>query len=323
MPVSRNDVLLAYRYILGRNPENLEVVEQHLRDHTDFEALRRAFLTSGELSQQLGRPVAPSGPSPAVLPLEVDPIEVETVTDAATLNHLIEETARFWEAIGETAPHFSVVTAPEFRPDQISANEGLFFESAEVDKRLLLAVLRRAGRHPDDFSSLVEFGCGVGRMTALFAPLFREVIGLDISRPHLTLAEQTMARFGIRNARFIHVTAADLHPVSNFDLWFSRIVLQHNPPPVVLHILDKMFQGLAPGGLTVFQVPTYHVGYRFHISEYLAADLGTRMEMHAVPQRAIFDLARRHGCNLIEIREDGAVGINAEWLSNTFVFEKT
>ena len=210
-----------------------------------------------------------------------------------------------------------------FGPDHIAENEARFFASAEVDRRLLVGLLARIGRRPDQFRKLVEFGCGVGRMTAQFAPLFNELVGLDISRPHLRLAEQTMARFGHRNVRFVHVTPTDLHPVSGFDLWFSRIVLQHNPPPVIMHILDLMFRRLDPGGITIFQVPTYQVGYRFNIGAYLRGDLGSRLEMHVVPQRAVLELGYRHRCRLLDLREDtGVVSQTPDWLSNTFVFQK-
>ena len=43
------------------------------------------------------------------------------------------------------------------------------------------------------------------------------------------------------------VTAENLHPARGYGLWFSRIVLQHNPPPVMLAILRAAFRRLAPG----------------------------------------------------------------------------
>ena len=322
MTLSRNDVVTAYRYILGREPENDMVVEQHRRSHSDLASLRAAFLGSEELRRQLD--LKPGSPGLAVtLPLDAPPLSIETETDPATLAAVVAETSRYWEAIGETAPHWSVITAEEFGPEHIAENETRFFQSAEVDRRLLLALLARIGRSPDQFRTLVEFGCGVGRMTAQFAPLFREVVGLDISRPHLRIAEHTMSRFGHRNVRFVHVTPADLHPVSGFDLWFSRIVLQHNPPPVIMHILDLMFRRLEPGGITIFQVPTYQSGYRFDSAAYLRGDLGSQLEMHVVPQRAVLELGYRHRCRLLDMREDtGVVSQTPDWLSNTFVFQK-
>lgn len=329
MPLTRDDVIHAYRFILGREPESEAVIAEKLRDHPTLDDLRTAFLRSDEMRLQLGIGAAPPPPAPAgprigeTLPLEAPPLSIETRVDRETLAAVVAETARFWETIGETAPHWSVITSSDFLPDRIAENELRFFESAEPDRRLLLAILARIGRRPEEFRTLVEFGCGVGRMTALFAPLFREVVGLDISRPHLRLAAQTMARFGHGNVRFVQVTPADLHPETGFDLWFSRIVLQHNPPPVIMHILDLMFRRLEPGGVTIFQVPTYQVGYAFDAASYLRGETGRHLEMHVVPQRAVLELGYRHRCRLLDLREDtGVVSQTPDWVSNTFVFEK-
>jgi SAM-dependent methyltransferase len=323
VPITRNDVVQAYRYILGREPESEATIAQIIRDHADFPELRRVFLTSSELRLELNGLEGSGRTLAETLSLEAPALEIETTTDASTLAQVVARTGQFWNAIGETAPHFSVITSPDFQPDRIAENEARFFASADTDRNLLLALLQRIGRSPADFHKVVEFGCGVGRFTNHLAALFPEVIGLDISRPHLRLAEQTMARFGRSNVRFQLVTPQDLHPAAGFDLWFCRIVLQHNPPPVIMHILDRMFRLLEPGGITIFQVPTYQVGYRFSIADYLRGALGTNMEMHCVPQRAVLELGYRHRCRLLEIREDTpVVSQTPDWLSNNFIFQK-
>ena len=70
-------------------------------------------------------------------------------------------------------------------------------------------------------------------------------------------------------------------------------------------------------------MPTYYVGYRFSIAEYLQSDLGSTLEMHAVPQRGVLDLAHRLRCSLLDIREDTPVIARYPvYLSNTFIFQK-
>jgi 2-polyprenyl-3-methyl-5-hydroxy-6-metoxy-1,4-benzoquinol methylase len=323
MPITREDVVQAYRVILGREPEDENSILHHMRSHRDVGELRQVFLNSEELAEQLGRRDN-AGPALAeTLPLDAPPLSIETETDRETLGRVVARTAQFWESIGETAPHWSVITSPDFRPERMAENEAKFFQSAEPDRVLLLGLLRRIGCTPRDFRTIVEFGCGVGRFTSHLAAMFDSVVGLDISRPHLRLAEQHMARIGRHNVRFAQVTPRDLHPAEGFDLWFCRIVLQHNPPPVIMHILDRMFRLLEPGGVAIFQVPTYHVGYRFDIADYLRGDLGQQMEMHCVPQRAVLDLGYRHRCRLLDIREDTpVVSQTPDWMSNNFVFRK-
>jgi SAM-dependent methyltransferase len=252
--------------------------------------------------------------------LAAPPQAIETAADSAALRAMVAKTAAAWETVGETAPYHSVLTCDEYRPDQFAENEISFFESGKQDLELILALLHRIGRPPEGFYRCLEFGCGVGRVTAQLAATFPEVLALDISRPHLRLAQDHLAELGHTNVSFLQVTPEDLHPGTGYDLWFSRLVLQHDPPPVTLEILNRMFTGLAARGVAIVHVPTYHNGYYFTITDYLADRLPPEnMHMHATPQKPILELAWYHGCALLDIREEGG---QSEWVTNVFVFQK-
>lgn len=314
MPVSSEEVRGAYRFILGREPESEEVVRFHQRHHPNFAALRADFLSSEEF-----RSVSLMKPSQQVVPLQSQAQAIETVTDMTTLQALSARTAASWEAVGKTAPHESVLAYDDYKPDRFPKNEAAFFETGKGDLAMLLAILNRIGRPVKDFSRCVEFGCGVGRVTPHLAAAFPTIVALDISRPHLELAQAHVKGLGSNNVTFTQVTPDDLHPVSGYDLWFSKLVLQHNPPPVTLHILDKMFNGLNPGGVAVAHLRTYWMGYSFDVIDYLTKPAAEGPEMHVTPQRAILELAWRRGCCLLDVREEGAT---PEWLTNIFVFQK-
>jgi hypothetical protein len=108
-----------------------------------------------------------------------------------------------------------------------------------------------------------------------------------------------------------------------FELWFSRIVLQHNPPPIAAMILRRALGLLAPGGLAVFQVPTHAIGYRFRVAEYVNG-LGQPggIEMHVLPQPVVFDIVRDCACEPREVLEDFSAGPSGSWNSTTFVVRK-
>jgi SAM-dependent methyltransferase len=308
--VSRGDVRGAYRFILGREPESEGVVKFHQEAHDGFEALRTSFLFSEEFRTQGFLPV---------VPVAAPPLEAETQTSPEILRAIIAKTAVYWEKIGKTAPHFSVLSRPCYGPDRIAETEAHFFETGKSDVELLLGLLRRVGLFPAHFRTCLEFGCGIGRVTPHLATIFPKVIALDISRVHLDLAQARVTRLGHTNVSFRQVTAEDLNPGVDYDLWFSRLVLQHNPPPVTLEILDRMFAGLPPRGVAVIHVPTYITGYRFNIAEYLDS-FGDEVEMHAVPQKALLELAWRHDCCLLDMREEPAP--ESEKVTNIFVFQK-
>jgi len=310
MPVSLEDVRGAYRFILGREPESDAVVAHHQLSFDSLEALRFAFLSSDELHNQTRH-----------VSLLAPPQAIETAADPATLRAIIAKTAVAWEAIGETEPHYSVLSHEEYKPDRLAENKNSFFETGKHDLDLVLAVLRRIGRPAEDFRRCLEFGCGVGRVTAQLAATFPEVVALDISRSHLRLAKAHLAELGYSNVCYQKVTPENLHPDTGYDLWFSRLVLQHNPPPVTLAILDRMFAGLAPQGVAIVHVPTYCINYSFIIYDYLADKSPPEhmhMHMHATPQKPILELAWDHGCSLLDVREDCIPG----WITNIFVFQK-
>ena len=46
------------------------------------------------------------------------------------------------------------------------------------------------------------------------------------------------------------------------------------------------------------------------------------MEMHFFPQTALFELLAVQQCNILEIREDDAIGLSLTAVSNTFLVQK-
>jgi len=292
---------------------------QHFLGAPDLEALRKVFLTSAEFRNKIGK----FGPV-AGLSLTVPPLEVEVSASPEALARMVNKMAEYWERIGRSAPHWSVLVGDRFAPQNIEANLEAFFASALLDEQIIRACLARAGFKPSDFKTCVEFGCGVGRLTIRLAALFQSVKAIDISAPHLDLAESYCRKLNLTNVEFARADANNPMPASGFDFWFSRLVLQHNPPPVSLEILKRAFRALSVGGVAMFQVPVYALGYRFSPETYLETSPGKDMEMHFLPQKSILDAAELSGLRLLDLREDTwAIGGSAEWLSNSFVFLKT
>lgn len=79
---------------------------------------------------------------------------------------------------------------------------------------------------------ILEVGCGTGQMSLFLASADRLVIGADLSRPSLVLAEAARRRYGIRGALFVET---DLRRPGlrrgSFDVVYSSGVLHHTPDP--------------------------------------------------------------------------------------------
>lgn len=311
-PLSVEAVSWGYRLFLDREPESQIAVDRALT-YGSVAAFREALLNCDEFSNRNrhGR---------ARLSLDAPAIEVECDTDPVSAEILLSHVRDTWTRLGQERPHWSVLSAEQFLPEHAAGSETAFFGSGAKDAADLLAILTRNGFALDRLRHAFEFGCGLARVTPYLARAFERVTSCDISATHLEMARQVLAKSGAANVHLLLADTTSFGMDGLFDVWFSRIVLQHNPPPIMAWILRRAFSRLAPGGVAVFQVPTYCRQYRFKTQEYLAARpaLG-EIEMHVLPQWAVFQIALETGCRPLEVREDGAIGLGSAWVSNTFV----
>jgi SAM-dependent methyltransferase len=79
---------------------------------------------------------------------------------------------------------------------------------------------------------VLEMGCGTGQMSLFLATAERLVIGADLARPSLELAEAARRRYGVGGALFIEtdLLAPGLRRGA-FDVVYSSGVLHHTPDP--------------------------------------------------------------------------------------------
>jgi len=312
MAVTPDAVQWAYRLLLDREPESEAVVESYSHIQ-DVAALRKIFLNSAEYGARNGGDLRIG----RYLDKASVPIEVEANDD--DVHAMMDRIAREWRNFGETEPHWSVLTGEQFTAANIARNIERFYASGEADLPRFFNPLARAGISVDRFGKILDFGCGVGRLSLPLAGRADQVLGVDISPPHLRLARERAALTGVSNVDFKAIDAPDdLDTLSGFDLVVSLIVLQHNPPPVMAKLFDKLLRTLVVGGAAVIQIPTFIDNYRFAVADYLT-NAQPAMEMNALPQHAIFAIAERAGCRPIEVREDHCIGA-LPGLSHTFAF---
>lgn len=314
----RDAVIWSYRLFLDRDPESDRAVD-NFRHAGSTAELRRIFLASAEY-RSLDAGIV-TKPDTVALSHPAARVDVDPPADAAErLRHHVERT---WTKLGNEAPHWSVLSDDAFKPERIAETEASFYASGEADAELVVSILARHGLKPTDLPHCFEFGCGLGRVTAPLARRFTRVTGCDISTSHLAGAQQHIGGLGLSNVELVHATAEDLGMRQPFDLWFSRIVLQHNPPPVIAQVLRRAFALLKPGGVAIFQVPTWSEGYSFDIEVYLRdIERLDGVEMHCIPQAEVFAAAAAAGIATLEVREEFSAGPPKYWLSNIFVFRR-
>ena len=133
-------------------------------------------------------------------------------------------------------------------------DEASFFESGEKDYlRVVQPILRKLQFDPAN-NSMVELGCGAGRMTRSFAQRFQSVTAVDISAEMQSRAKEYLQSFS--NVRWVLSNGETLSCVesASVDFVFSYLVLQHMPDKEIVCVsIREMMRILKPGGAFLFQ----------------------------------------------------------------------
>jgi SAM-dependent methyltransferase len=308
--VSRDEVIAAFRLILGREPESDTVIEANM-GVSSLKDLRTRFIASAEFRSKIQSTVD-TGSSNAVGRFRLSkPLKVEVTAPDKEFALLLERVQKSWSMLGEEKPHWSVLTNTAYEPSSIDENIETFYRSGAHSLRLYQSAVERAFLQHKASSTCFELGCGVGRITEHLANTFERVVAADVSAPHLALARERMEKLSVENVDFRLLSKlTDLADVQDFDTFFSLIVLQHNPPPVIYKMLDLIFEKLNPGGLAFFQVPVYCEGYSFAVEPYLSQDRALGMEMHLIPEKNLFELMKKHDLDVLEVYEDMHTGLS-------------
>jgi ubiquinone/menaquinone biosynthesis C-methylase UbiE len=166
-------------------------------------------------------------------------------------SELLSKMQREWDERARENARFYVNTAQENWKDED------FFESGRktVQEEILTDMINICqGKDPKQMTVL-EIGCGVGRVTRALGEVFGEVHGVDVSGEMIRQAKESAA--GISNIHFHQNNGKDLTVIGDvpFDFAFTSIVFQHIPSREVIEsYVSEVSRLLRPGRLFKFQV---------------------------------------------------------------------
>ncbi|WPL15607.1 Malonyl-CoA O-methyltransferase BioC [Thiorhodovibrio winogradskyi] len=246
--------------------------------------------------------------------------QVQTRTSPALLERLLRRILDQWEQLGQREPHWSVLTHAEYYQERLdSATLANFYNTGRIEAGRL-ALLRDCFNLTPPGSDLIDFGCGVGRIATHLLEQGYRVLGVDISAGNLSAARQHLQAAG-HSFTTLHLRdMAALDALPRASVVFSYGTLQHNPPPVQRYLLARLLRQLRPGGIALFQLPTYQPGYRFEVASYLADPPRTLMEMHCLPMSAVLATLRGAGMALLDVQQDDWTG--GDFQSHSFLAVK-
>lgn len=307
-PLTREDVIAAYRRVLGREPESDEVVDQHVAAHRDIWSFVLAVIEAEEVRRYQFEHAA----ALFVAKQEARRIDVDAAPGATSL--LLHRVEAAWSRLGREEPYWSVLTDDTFRAEGIDdATIEAFYASGAEEVEAFEAACVRNGLPNMRQATVLDLGCGIGRVGEHFARAYDGYIGVDISDTHLEMARQRFDMMGIGNARLM-LLGDFLAAKPEFDVFFSILSLQHSPPPVMQHLLQVCLERLQPGGYAFFQLPCYLNDYEFRLSDYLSnavsgVEAPERMEMHALPQVRVFRTLAEAGLVTAEVLPFPRIGL--------------
>lgn len=168
--------------------------------------------------------------------------------------HKLDPHKRNWEDLAEVDPLWAILSNDSRQHGGWGMSE--FLQSGERNIATLMETVERLNPQINH-GSVLDFGCGVGRLTRAFASRFQTCYGVDISERMIQGAQELHQAYP--NCHFL-VNAADnlrIFPDGSFDLIYTSLVLQHIPDRRIINAYIREFmRTLNVGGMLVFQLPS-------------------------------------------------------------------
>lgn len=157
-----------------------------------------------------------------------------------------------WQQLGRSNALWAVLSTPEARDGSWDVPE--FLATGRIHVEHVRGLLATSGAELGDH--VLDFGCGVGRLTFALAAHAQRVTGIDVASSMIEHAERLNGQPD--RVRFVHYDGGALpFDDDSFDSAVSLIVLQHMPPRTTVPYLIDLLRVVRPGGTLVLQIPSH------------------------------------------------------------------
>lgn len=232
-----------------------------------------------------------------------------------------------WETLGDQDPLWAVVSHPDKRGGRWNLDE--FLATGEADVGRAREILSRHTQAPARFGRVLDFGCGVGRLSLAWRRHADRVAGVDISEPMVRQARRLAGDDA--GLEFIVNARPDLAvlPTESFDLCYSHICLQHIPWPIARGYVTEFGRLCRPGGWALFQLPSRNLrdgsaaSFRQRLVDALPFGLGRAyrrwrhgsavvFDVHYTPRDEVHATLRAAGLEPVHDEPDQSAGESTE-----------
>lgn len=166
----------------------------------------------------------------------------------------LKNTKHEWETLAKLDPLWAILGEKNKRFGKWDEND--FFDTGKKEIGTVIIYLRERGINLKKINRVLDFGCGVGRLTRALTTYFPNVYGIDISQTMITSAKKLNTNyhctFILNNREY-----TSIFPNSHFDFIYSYNVLQHFPDKkTALKQISDFIRVLKPSGIALFQFPS-------------------------------------------------------------------
>jgi 2-polyprenyl-3-methyl-5-hydroxy-6-metoxy-1,4-benzoquinol methylase len=233
-------------------------------------------------------------------------------------------TVETWKHFGKEDPYYGVLSDQKYKSENITS-EGLeeFFASGKVYVAETLQRIKNLYGSDLSNSAILDFGCGVGRLTIPFSFVTKnKTVGIDVSPEILEKAKAHAIEMGAENVEFLLSEGKTLPDTGKFDFINSYIVLQHIETKTGLAIIQQLLDKLPIGGIMQIhatygnswpKIKYYHYFFRANYSLYnfVYSSLKNRklesepmMQMNSYDPKILFRLFSKYSNSIhVELTE--------------------
>jgi len=166
----------------------------------------------------------------------------------------LKTTQKVWDELGKKDPLWAVLSWDEKIDNKWDRDE--FFAIGKQEIIELFDYLSNL-KISINKNKVLDFGCGVGRLSQSLSKYFNEVNGVDISQSMIDKANEfnqykNKCKYYLNKKDDLSIFADD-----SFDFIYSNITLQHIEPVCVKKYIKEFVRILNKGGIAVFQMPSH------------------------------------------------------------------
>jgi SAM-dependent methyltransferase len=166
-----------------------------------------------------------------------------------------DDSAAGWEELARHEPYFPVRTADDQAGvDSSTVASDAFFKTGEDDIAALLAAMAALFPRGVRLDSVLDFGCGTGRLTLPLARRAGHVVACEIAPTMLSHARQNAERAGLHNVTFQSCDEITSSADPAFDFVCSLLVFQYIPPSGGYALIHSLVRRLRPDGVAALQL---------------------------------------------------------------------